>query len=536
MYAKREALIKRRKELGLDQRRIAKQLEISQGAYFKIENGISAPSIKIYNDLSRILGVNAFVFMSSTKYDLNIYDKNEPLTLIWIFVSRGWDCIDMLRVEDSHEEWKDLTLDEFSNVLYYRYINKYSLNTTYQAHGSGELRLEYIKDKSQSLLNWCLENGEYGKYIMENVQLPYGITLADFSKASNKKININCPKHGIYEQSIRHITYHMCRCPKCAASSTSYPEQFIYWALKQLYQKCKSRHKIEGLEVDVFIPEKNTCIEYNGEHWHEDKEYMDSYKRESIEHIGFDFITINEHREKIDTTINGNEINTYYDIQNKNEWLKGLVTLILEEVLHDDRSSLVDFEAVEKNAWEYSKGKIEYEKSVAYLFPKLTEEWDSSNFIKPEDITPGNHQRIQWVCKNCGNQWQAMILNRTQYKTGCPCCGWNSFTGKINPLSIKRPNSDNNVVKLYPELAKEFLPELNEGKQLENYTARSHVNIKWKCQNCGNEWTAQINGRTHKKTGCSSCGYNTFTDKINPHSINQKKEPIAVVNGVEIYM
>lgn len=48
-----------------------------------------------------------------------------------------------------------------------------------------------------------------------------------------------------------------------SVSGTSYPEQYIYCALKQLYKSTLNRHRIDGLEVDVFIQEKNTCIEYN---------------------------------------------------------------------------------------------------------------------------------------------------------------------------------------------------------------------------------------------------------------------------------
>lgn len=168
---KRQALIEKRNQLGYTQEYIAGLIGTTSVTYRRIESGISSPCIKLYTELSRVLGVNVFVLLNRINKDLNIYDKNEQLKLLWIFVNDGGG-IDMLRVEDSQGTRKDLTLDEFSNVLYYRYINKYSLNITYKAHGSEELRLEYIKDKSQSLLNWCLENGEFGQYIINNAQLP----------------------------------------------------------------------------------------------------------------------------------------------------------------------------------------------------------------------------------------------------------------------------------------------------------------------------------------------------------------------------
>lgn len=545
MYAKREALIKRRNQLGLTQRAMAEQLGLAYGSYGSIENGKNDTKLANWIKIGKVLGIKdgvkdmrLFVLLNRLDNDLNIYDKNEPLKLVWIFISNT-GLVDILRVEDSHGKWKDLTLDEFSNILYFRVIQGYGLNTTYDAKGSEDLELLYVKDKSQSFLAWCESQVEFGQYIINNAQLPHGITLVDFSKGSTKKININCPKHGIYEQRVGNITKYKHGCPKCSTPfSTSYPEQFIFWALKQLYQKCKSRHKIEGLEVDVFIPEKNTCIEYNGYPWHEGKEYMDLQKRNYIESIGYNFITISEYQDKRDTAFNGNNIDFCYTCSNRNDRLKELVQYIVDKLLQAD-SSLINFKEVEKNAWEYSKGKIAYEDSVAYLFPKLTEEWDSLNFIKIEDITPGSRQRIQWVCKNCGNKWTSTINSRTSQKSGCPACHFNIFDEKIHSWEEKARNADNNVVRLYPKLAKEFLPELNEGKQLEDYTAGSRVKMTWKCTNCSHIWNTSVISRTYNKSGCPCCGWNSFTGKINAlskHTTHQKKQPIAVVNGVEIHI
>ena len=87
------------------------------------------------------------------------------------------------------------------------------------------------------------------------------------------KVKINCPIHGsFYQNPGDHLTGK--RCPKCANSNTSKPEQEIYEFVKELYPSTTSNNYkiITPKELDIYIPELNKAIEYNGTFWHYDQQ------------------------------------------------------------------------------------------------------------------------------------------------------------------------------------------------------------------------------------------------------------------------
>ena len=55
--------------------------------------------------------------------------------------------------------------------------------------------------------------------------------------------------------------------------------------------------------------------------------------------------------------------------------------------------------------------------------PKLAAEWDyeKNKNIKPDEVLYGSHRVVWWKCHECGNSWDAKIVNRASH-TGCPKC------------------------------------------------------------------------------------------------------------------
>ena len=97
-------------------------------------------------------------------------------------------------------------------------------------------------------------------------------------KNEKEKIDIKCPTHGIFSQEIdSHLHGH--GCPKCGVG-VSLQEQEIIKFLKDngiVFEERKrdlipNSHK----EIDIFIPNKNIGIEYNGLRWHSDEFNKDS--------------------------------------------------------------------------------------------------------------------------------------------------------------------------------------------------------------------------------------------------------------------
>lgn len=106
-----------------------------------------------------------------------------------------------------------------------------------------------------------------------------GLTPYDVTANSTKKVWWLCPVGHEYMRSIhqRHATY--TNCPVCdSRKRTSFPEQAIYFYLKQLYPDTISRHKIKGtMELDIYIPSIHFAVEYDGARWHKTE---DSHNRE----------------------------------------------------------------------------------------------------------------------------------------------------------------------------------------------------------------------------------------------------------------
>ena len=71
-------------------------------------------------------------------------------------------------------------------------------------------------------------------------------------------------------------------------------------------------------------------------------------------------------------------------------------------------------------------------------------------------------------------------------------------------LSEKRTS----LLDVYPDLAKQWDYEKNEGLLPEQFAVHSNERVNWICDKCGHHWSARISERTRedgKKTGCPKC-------------------------------
>jgi DNA-directed RNA polymerase subunit RPC12/RpoP len=64
------------------------------------------------------------------------------------------------------------------------------------------------------------------------------------------------------------------RCPHCSLSGTSQQEQEVFRFIQSVYPGEIKRNYKNKLEIDIFIPDLNIGIEYDGLYWHSD-EYLD---------------------------------------------------------------------------------------------------------------------------------------------------------------------------------------------------------------------------------------------------------------------
>ena len=103
----------------------------------------------------------------------------------------------------------------------------------------------------------------------------------DYSKVkyvnSHTKVCIICPEHGEFWQiATEHIQG--CNCPKCI-KHISYAENNILNYLTNFNIKCNDHNReiLDGKEIDIYLPDNNLAIEFDGLYWHnelhKDKNY-----------------------------------------------------------------------------------------------------------------------------------------------------------------------------------------------------------------------------------------------------------------------
>ena len=401
--------------------------------------------------------------------------------------------------------------------------------------------------EKNSFYTWCQNNGEIGnKFLSEYTGIDEEGNkhdINDISYGSHTKMLWRCSKGHEWTESVARRTYYRKKkCPYCnPGNGTSYPEQFIYWAFKQIFSQTISRGKHGGYEYDIVVPEIATCIEYSPTRWHEGNQERDKAKAEYCKAHKANFIYIMEDSDdQYEETWTKNFIcfhmpETY---EKKKQACIKLVDYLLN--LFNHSISEINIDLVEKNALQYSKGKIEYEKSLAYLYPDLAKEWHPTlNSIKPDEITKGSTQKIYWQCPNCAygsqGEWQVAVNDRVSYKTGCPCCGYNYTDGKCHKPAIKIASKNNNLKNDFPELAKEWHQTLNQINP-DEITKGSNISVYWQCPNCGygsqGEWQAPPYQRVSNKTGCPCCGYNYTDGKCNKHAIKKASKDNNLKNDL----
>ena len=68
--------------------------------------------------------------------------------------------------------------------------------------------------------------------------------------------------------------------------------------------------------------------------------------------------------------------------------------------------------------------KANTENCLQTTHPEIAKEWhpDKNKELTPDTVTSKASRKVWWICKECNNEWQATIQNRTQKQSGCHEC------------------------------------------------------------------------------------------------------------------
>lgn len=237
---------------------------------------------------------------------------------------------------------------------------------------------------------------------------------------SAKKVWWQCPKvdDHIWKTTVNERT-NGTGCPKCHPA-TSIPELRIFCELRSIFPSTQNQSNIAGYEVDIFIPELNFGIEYDGSYWHQDKIEKDQEKNLALQSEIFLLRVREKGLPKLSNT----------DIELKTDNISvALIKRILRSILkHCQVESPEVLERI-NGYWEckdwvasdhFNKIRTEsnnviLEKSFGFLFPDLARQWHPTKNkpLLPEHFTPWSRKKVWWQ-SHFGREWQAKIGDRVK--------------------------------------------------------------------------------------------------------------------------
>lgn len=354
---------------------------------------------------------------------------------------------------------------------------------------------------------------------------------------SNKKVWWRCKRDHNHEwrATIDNRTKGK-NCPECKKElKTSFPEQALYYYIKQVFPDSLNRYIFTAkgkkeVEVDIYIPSLNFAIEYDGV-MHDDLG-RDLIKNKILldEKVKLIRVRVPE----IPKMINENIVIFIHDVNDKNSliycltkigiYLNSSYPLENEKKKLLNQWNLIDIEVDRFKIYEQYICSLK-ENSIANLRPDLLEEWDyeQNNGLNPEFVSVGSNKVVHWKCKKNDHTWKAMINNRNN-GTDCPYC------------SNKKIDSDgsNSLALRYPELSKEWHPNLNQDLTPFQVLFGSHKRVWWLCKkDSSHVWDATIDSRTQGKRNCPYCSGKRVNNSNSLASLNPvlAKEWHPTLNG-----
>ena len=282
-------------------------------------------------------------------------------------------------------------------------------------------------------------------------------------------------------------------CPVCARELfTSYPEQILFFYFSKVCETI-NRFKIDGREVDIFLPKYNIGIEYNGQYYHHNRKEKDKEKYEYLTNKGIRVFVINEADE---SNFAGDLI--YYKPDKDYKSLEDVIKYLMDKIKIEIPDIDIKNDSIKIQELYVS---LEKKNSIGTKYPWLIEEWDyeMNGKLSPFHVSYGSNKKIHWICNKCGHRWSANANSRK--KSGCPCCAKKVLvTGK------------NDVATTHPHIVADWDYEKNDISPTK-VSYGSKESVWWKCRN-GHTQKTSIQNRC-KNNGCKLCNKNENDSKNN---------------------
>lgn len=357
-------------------------------------------------------------------------------------------------------------------------------------------------------------------------------------------------------------------CPNCARGfQTSFPEQVIFYYIKQLFPDSINRYKLNGnTEIDIFVPSISLGIEYDGEYFHKDKLREEEKKNKELYNHGINLVRFRESncpsmKDTYCHVIVFNYKSDYSEFQQVfSDFINDLCLKYKKTTVH------IDIKAIE-NIIKNDIHTVPYEKSLLKLLEdkknkgkQINAFWDyERNYpLIPRNVFAFSEHEVYWCCpNNPKHKWKAPVKS-ISIGYGCAyCSGRHHYTTEewkekatnvhggqydyslVNYVNAKtlvsiicrrhgvfeqNPSEHlagkgckycaglfhekDSIANVYPDILNEWDYEKNNetGVNPNNISIHSTRKIWWKCNNgCNHSYLATINDRVVKHSECAVC-------------------------------
>ena len=131
--------------------------------------------------------------------------------------------------------------------------------------------------------------------------------------------------------------------------------------------------------------------------------------------------------------------------------------------------------------------------------PEIAAQWfqERNGDVTPDKVREGSLNSYWWKCdKGPDHEWEQKVRVRTKQGTGCPFCPGH------------RVSVTNSLAALYPEVAKLWAYDLNEGLTPRDVVAKRNDKYMWRCPKGPDHiWEAAPNSVTRPKKWGSGCPF-----------------------------
>lgn len=287
-------------------------------------------------------------------------------------------------------------------------------------------------NETGNLINWVADHPGFDylleEWNTEKNKKELGLTLETVSFGSGFKAYWICSECGNeFQQVIGYRTVEHQGCPECnKIYRISFPEQAIYYYIKQVFPNAINSYKPDWLgkmEIDIYIPELNLGIEYDGDAWHNNNS-KDYRKNILLKEHNIELIRMREERCPILLDKNCKYIYLQesfkrfkfidLSINNLFEYLNCKYGINITNI-----DINVDRDNIEIRNKFIHKVK---ENSLAFVNPDIAKVWHptKNGGLKPTNFTCGSSIKVWWLCPDCGNDYRACIIKKKSVY--CPSC------------------------------------------------------------------------------------------------------------------